>query len=93
MGKKSCFWPFLDFLGNKGPFGAISNHFGRKTRFTQIFIEISRKKVYYANVLRAFSFSILKIKLWQNFSASEIYDTYFGFQKNGHVSAMQIQNF
>ena len=44
-------------------------------------------------VLRVSSFSILKIKLWQNFSAIEIYDLYFGFQKNGHVSAMQIQNF
>ena len=36
---------------------------------------------------------MLKIKLWQNFSAIEIYDVYFGFQKNGHVSDMQIQNF
>ena len=44
-------------------------------------------------VLRVSSFSILKIKLWQNFSAGEIYDLYFGFQKNGHVSGMQIQNF
>ena len=44
-------------------------------------------------VHRVSSLSILKIKLWQNFSAIEIYDLYFGFQKNGHVSAMQIQNF
>ena len=67
MEKSRVFGHFLLFC-EQWPFRPISGHFCRKTRFKQIFSEMSRKKIYCTMVLRICSFSILKIKHWQNFS-------------------------
>ena len=65
---KILFLAIFEFLVSKGHFGPFSAISADKPDLSKFLVKCREKKIYCTMVLRICSFSILKIKHWQNFS-------------------------
>ena len=68
---ESIYW-HPDYMGLLEPFRAIS---AKKPDLSNFLVKSPKKYVYYPQVLRTWSLSILKIKQWQNF----LYEQYLRY--------------